>query len=322
MIKLKHQSGFIFVILVLILLSISCRNEDQDTDSEEIANELQVEIVSEIAPEPSATDTQHCTTILNTTDLPDWLDDPMLIEVLDDGRIIVVGYSTSDSMALISADLETVEGYRFENGQGTLTAIRSDGLSIYALIVLILNEYDIRSGRHLGVSGSYEKGAIWNFDCDSDLFLTLSILNNEISLMWINSAGAVIQSVSDPLRLDGDQNPLVMVPNGIALDSHQNAWVTSGADGTVCIYRITGQLLSSFTNDQIPVFIRRYREKMLIGSGNSFSLYDLSGARLSAGILPEYCIDIDFNRNGNAVALTRRGEVILMEIPSLDYVAE
>lgn len=303
------------------LQTISCNEANTETIEIEVATEIdvEVEVTDESVADPSLVNPNY---ILNSTELPDWIDDPMLIETLSDGRIIVVGYSSSDSMAMISPNLENVEGYSFQGGQGTLTAIRSDGLSIYALIVLIINKYDIRSGRHMDVFGALGNSTYWSFDYNSGMFLTISTPNNtDVLLRWINSSGTIIQTVEDPLRVEGDDNPLLMVPNGVALDSNQNAWVTSGADDRVFIYRMNGQLLTSFYNTHVPVSIRRYgSDKMVIGSGQPFRVYDLDGEQVQSGMFPDHCIDFAFTANGNVVAITQRGVIHLMDIPCLyDY---
>ncbi len=320
--KFPKWSEHSFIILFLfVLLTVNCGETNTDTIEIEVATEIddEVEMADEPAVDPSLTNPNY---ILNSTELPDWIDDPMLIETLSDGRIIVVGYSSSDSMAMISPDLENVEGYSFQGGQGTLTAIRSDGLSIYALIVLIINKYDIRSGRRMDVFGALGNSTYWTFDYNSGMFLTISTPNNtDVLLRWINSSGTIVQTVEDPLRVEGDDNPLLMVPNGVALDSNQNAWVTSGADDRVFIYRMNGQLLTSFSNTHVPVSIRRYgSDKMVIGSGQPFRVYNLNGEQVQGGMFPDRCIDFAFTANGNVVAITERGEVFLMDIPCLyDY---
>ena len=321
---IKWSDVFPVFSVLFVVLAIGCGNNTDRIDQLDTPVDTVSDIVDENIGLNETTESSSLANpgyILYSTELPEWIVDPELIETLYDGRIIVAGSNASDSMAMLSHDLGRVEGYLFQEGRRAQTAIRSDGATIYTLIVLVLNKYDISSGRHLDVPVSLSSTAYWTFDYNSGMFLTVSTLNNStVLLQWINSAGTVIQSVEDPLRIDGDDNPLIMVPNGVALDSNRNAWVTSGADDKVFIYRMNGQLLTTFSNTYVPVCIRRYNDKMVIGSGQSFGVYDLDGERIQGGMFPDYCIDFSVAANGNIVALTRSGLVLRMDIPCLyDY---
>ncbi len=312
---------FLFTATLLMVLGCGEEPEVELPVSVDESASADIEVSDTGALEYSASNSQHSMEIINVTSLPDWMDDPMMIEVLDDGRIMVIGYSTSDSIAIISSDLQRIHGFYMEGGQGTVHALRSAGSSIYALRMLMINEFDAYSGADLGISGNYDHGVVWKFDYLPDVFLTVSTLDNQVTLNWMNSAGAVLQSVDDPLCWGSDL-PGMMVPQAAAIDSDFNGWVSDGADGTVYVYRMTGELLSSFTDNGIPVYMRRYGDRMFIGTGDSFWLYDNQFRRVIGGLLPDHCIDMDFTYDGKGVALTRRGEVILMEIPGLDFQLE
>lgn len=289
---------------------VTARVETQPVESVDLPD-------SNALPYRQVTNTQHCADIINITEVPEWVDDPMLIEALDDGRIMVVGYSTSDSIAEFSSDLTSFHGFTIEGGQGTLTALRSDGNSLYALRILILTEFDSRTGRNLGVRGNYDRCSTHDFDYFSDMFLVVSPGNNEVSLNWLNSSGEVLQTVDDPLRMNSDDSPGIWIPTAVAMDSNRNGWVSNGINGTICVYRMTGQLLNTCEENQVPNYMRRFEDKMFIGTGDSFGLYDNRGNRLLGGMLPENCIDADFTADGKLVALTVHGEVILMDLPCL-----
>ena len=308
-----------------VLLILSCGENEPETvlyDSEPHLEAVAVNTDSDTQVSGyTAYNSQHSMDIISVTSLPAWIDDPMMIEVLDDGRIMVIGYSSSDSIAIISSDLERVQGIYIEGGQGTVHEVRSEGNSIFALRMTMIHEFELNTGADRGYVGNYDNGNVWQMDYLPNVFLAVSTLENTATLNWMNSSGTLLQSIEDPLRM-GNDFPGMMIPTAAAIDSDYNGWVSNGADGTVFVYRMTGELLTSFTDNGIPLYMRRYRDRMFIGTGNSFWLYDNQLRRVIGGLLPEYCIDIDFTFDGNAVALTRRGEVILMKIPGLDFQLE
>lgn len=311
------------LILAAISVVLNCGEKEHDTD---LINEEESPVETVVdhtdsdtdAVDYSASNSQHSVDVINVTSLPEWMDDPMMIEVLDDGRIMVIGYSTSDSIAILSPDLERIEGFYIEGGQGTVHAVRSEGNSIFALRMTMIQEFDLSTGADMGYAGNYDNGNVWQVDYLPDVFLAVSTLDNTVTLNWMNSAGTLLQSVEDPLDM-GSDFPGMMVPTTAAIDSNYNGWVSNGGDGTVYVYRMTGELLTSFTDNGIPEYMRRYKDRVFIGTGYSYWLYDTGFRRVSGGMLPEYCIDIDFTNDWKAVALTRRGEVILMDIPGLDF---
>lgn len=308
----------LFTAVLGVILGCGEESEVELPVSTEESATADIEVSDTAALEYSASNSQHSMEIINVTSLPDWMDDPMMIEVLDDGRIMVIGYSTSDSIAIISPDLESIHGFYMEGGQGTVHAVRSGGNSIFALRMTMIHEFELNTGADRGYVGNYDNGNVWQMDYLPDVFLAVSTLDNTATLNWMNYSGTLLQSVEDPLQM-GSDFPGTMIPTAAAIDSDFNGWVSNGADGTVFVYRMTGELLASFTDNGIPLYMRRYRDMMFIGTGDSFWLYDNQFRRATGGLLPDYCIDMDFTYDGKGVALTRRGEVILMEIPGMYF---